>query len=148
MIRTYHRGVGGWDGPSKKADGDYVLEEIDKESQTALRKIGPYRVFRVSTDDAQVANDGTDTETVTVDVVDGLEVARGTDFADAAVLDVDDDATLLVDGVGQTVTITAGTGSIDVTTTTSAGSSIEIVAESLASAPADSDTAEIEVVSA
>jgi len=126
---------------------DFVTRVIETHAQTAkVHGDISYRQFRISVSDGEISNDGKNTETVTVEVVDGLEVARGTDTADATVLDVNDDAILAVDGSEQTVTISAGTGSVDLTTTKEAGSTIKIEAVELSSHPADRDSATIEVV--
>jgi len=131
---------------TRDAGDDYVTEQTDTGSQVA-QTYGhvPYRHFRVSTDDREVVNDGTDTEVVTVEVVNGLEVARGTAPVDATVLDYDGDVTVRVDGIELTKTLTDGGVSFDVTTEKSAGSVIEVEAADLADHPAESDTAEIEV---
>jgi hypothetical protein len=129
-------------------DGDeFVTEQVTTDAQTAeIRGHLPYRVLRLSLADGQLANDGTAKETVTVKVVDGLEVARGTDPVDATVLDHDGNVTVTVDGVETTKAITNGSMSFDVTTEKSAGSTIEVVAESLADHPAESDKSIIEVI--
>jgi hypothetical protein len=100
----------------------------------------------VSSDDSQLVNDGTDVETVAIAIVDGLEVARGTDPSEATILAVDDDAKLSIDGSEQTVSVTDGMGSIDIQTTKPAGSTITVEALALASHPAESDSVEIEVI--
>jgi len=131
-------------------DGDdYVTELVNTDTQTAeITGHIPHRHLHVSLADGQVANDGTNTETVTVAVVDGLEIARGTVPSEATVLDYDGDVTLSVDSAEMTKTLTGGSVSFDVTTEKPAGSTIEIVAETLADHPAESDSATIEVVSA
>jgi len=144
---NYVRGRSAWDGPSKDSTGDSLLAEEETNEQTALRKVGAYRRLSVSLDDGQVTTGGSDTETVTIEVVDGLEVAEGTDPTDAAVLYYDGDVTLSVDGVETTKTLTNGRVEFDLTTEKSTDSEIEIVAESLADHPAESDSAIIEVVS-
>ncbi|MBP1953593.1 hypothetical protein J2752_000474 [Halarchaeum rubridurum] len=119
--------------------------------QTAtIHQSTPFRVLHLTTsDDGQLPNDGSATETLQVAVVDGLQVARGTDPSDADVLDAGGEATVTVDGVAQSVSLTGGTGSLDVTTTASAGSTIRVQATDLAEHPAEqSDVVEIEVVSA
>lgn len=122
-----------------------AVEEI--RDNTVRKGVGWEYTLRVTTQDGQVLNDGIDTETVTITVVDGLEIARGTDPADATVLDYDGDMTVTVDGVETAKTLTKGSVSFDVTTEKQAGSTIEVVAESLADYPAESDSAEIEVIS-
>lgn len=128
-------------------DGDdYVTEQVDTGNQVAeVYGHIPYRHLLVTVSDGQIANDGEDTETVTVEAVDGLEVARGTDPTEASVLDYDGDMTVTVDGQEVTKTLTNGSVEFDITTEKSAGSTIEIVAESLVDHPAKSDSVTIEV---
>lgn len=127
-------------------DGDdYVTELVTTDAQTAeVYGHLPYRVLQVGVSDSQLTNDGTDTETVTVEVVSGLDVARGDD---PTVLDYDGDVTISIDGNETTKALTNGTVAFDLTTDKPAGSEIEIVAKSLADHPAESDSATIEVVS-
>jgi len=127
-------------------NGDgYVTELTHTESQTA-ETYGhiPYRQLCVSLSDGQIPNDATATETVTVKVVSGLDVARGDP---PTVLDYNGDVTLSVDGQQITKNLTNGKVTFDLSTTKSAGAEIEVVAESLANHPATSDSATIEVVS-
>jgi len=133
-----------------QSTGEFVRAEGKTPNQTfAFPHFSPARVTHVFIQDGQVANDGSDTETITVEVVDGLEVARGTDPAEATVLDYDGDVTLTIDGAVETTkTLTDGSVSFDVTTEKPAGTTIEIVAESLADHPAESDRVEIEVTQA
>jgi hypothetical protein len=105
----------------------------------------PHRHFAVSLSNGRISNGGT--ETATVEVVDGLEVARGTSPKNAAVLDCGGDVKLSVDGNETVKNLTNGSVEFDLTTDKSAGTEIEIVAESLADYPAESDSATIEVVS-
>jgi len=133
-------------------DGDDFITERDHrwsngEFATEYGTI-PYRHLHLSLADAQVTNDGTDTETVTISVVDGLDVARGDVPENATVLDHSGDVILFVDGQQTTKTLTNGKVEFDLTTDKPAGSEIEIVAESLADHPAESDSAIIKVVSA
>lgn len=133
------------------ADGDEIVRVFEggTDGQATVRKgVGKYRVLVVSAVDGEVANDGTDTETVTVEVVDGLEVVRGSDPSDASVLDYSGDVTLTVDGVETAKTLSNGSVSFDLTTTKPEGSTIEIVAESLADHRAEIDRTEIEVLQA
>jgi len=123
---------------SIKKDGD-VLQSVYPVSYI--------HHLRVTTANQEITNDGSDTETVNVAVVDGLEVMRGTDPTNATVLDYNGDVTLSVDGQQTTKTLTNGSVSFDLTTDKPAGSEIEIVAESLADHVAESDSATIEVVS-
>lgn len=124
---------------------EFVTEEVTTDTQTAeVRGHLPYRVCHVTLVDGQLTNDGTDTETITIDVVSGLDVTRGDS---PTKLDYDGDVTLTIDGVETTKTLTNGSVSFDVTTKKLSGSTIKIVAESLADHPAESDSATIEVVS-
>jgi len=125
---------------------DYVTEQLDTGTQTAeLHGHIPYRRLRVTPTDGSLINDGSATETVTVAVVNGLEVARGTKPSNATMLNYDGDVTLSVDGSQTVKTLSNGSVSFDVTTTKSAGSEIKIVAESVNNHPADRDSAVVEV---
>jgi len=74
----------------------------------------------------------------------GLDVSRGDS---PTVLDYNGDVIITVDGQQTTKTLTNGSVEFDLTTDKSAGTEIEIIAESLADHPAESDRATIEVVS-
>ena len=100
--------------------------------------------IRVTVEDGTVTNDGTDTERITVWLVNEF-MDPEKPFDDIAVLDRNDDVTVTVDGAELTKTLTNGIVSFDVTTEKSADSTIEIVAESLADHLAESDSATIEV---
>jgi len=132
-------------------DGDYVDRLIDtgNEPNNPARESpwAVYRMLNITLEDQQIKGDDTETETVTIEVVSGLEVARGKDLTDATVLAYDGDVTVSVGDTVTTKTLTNGSVSFDVTTTKTAGSEIEVVAESLANHPAESDTATIEVTS-
>lgn len=129
-------------------DGDEVLKVVERENGI----IRTHKQFRcgllVQLSARSVKNDGNSISTVTIKVVDGLEVARGTDPAEATVLDYGGDVSLTIDGAETTKTLTDGSTSFDLTTEKPAGSTIEIVAESLASHPSESDSATIEVIQA
>lgn len=128
--------------------GDSVIARKTSESgQEYLSYNSAYRHIHVSLSDSKLVNGGASTTTVTIKVVDGIEVARGTEPVDATVLDYDGDVTISVDGNETTKTLTNGSVSFDLTTDKPAGSEIEIVAESLADHPAESDSTTIEVVS-
>jgi hypothetical protein len=133
MSTEYHHSTG---------DG-YVTETVDTGTQTAaITGHIPYHHLQVSGDDGQLINDGTDTERITVEVVDGLQVARG---ETPAVLSYDGDVTLEIDG-GETVkSVSAGTASFDITTSKAAGSVISVRGVELSDHPADSDAVSIEV---
>jgi len=125
---------------------DYVTEQFDTGTQTAeLKGHLPYRRLRVTPTDGTLINDGSATETVTVAVVNGLEVARGTKPSNATVLSYDGDVTLAVDGSQTVKTLSNGSVSFGVTTTKSVGSEIKIIAESLNNHPAERDSAVVEV---
>jgi len=125
---------------------DYVTEQVDTGTQTAeLHGHIPYRQLRVTATDGTLMNDGSSTETVTVTVIDGLEVARGTKPSNATMLNYDGDVTLFVDGSQTVKTLSNGSVSFDVTTVKSAGSEIKIIAESVNNHPTDRDSAAIEV---
>jgi len=105
----------------------------------------PYRRLQVTPTDGTLISDGSATETITVTVVDGLEIARGTSPSNATVLDYDGDVMLSVDGSQTVKTLSNGSVSFDVTTTKSAGSEIKIIAESINNHPTDRDSAVVEV---
>jgi len=128
-------------------DGDgYVTKLIHTEVQTAeVYGHIPYRRLRVTAADGSLINDGSATETITVAVVDGLEIARGTKPSNATALGYDGDVTLSVDGSQTVKTLSNGSVSFDLTTTRSAGSEIKIIAESINNHPTDRDSAVVEV---
>jgi len=127
-------------------DGDdYVTKLIHTEVQTAeVYGHIAYRRLRVSTADGQLINDGTDTETVTINVMNGLDASRGDT---PTVLSHDGELTVTVDGQQTTKPLTNGSVAFDLTTDKPAGSEIEVTAESLSTHPAKSDSASIEVIS-
>jgi len=129
------------------AEDTEILEVREGDNHEARSHAGWMHTLTVVLDDGQVINDNTDTETVMIKVVDGLEVVKGTSPSNATVLDYGGDVTLSVDGQQTTKTLTNGTVEFDLTTDKSAGSEIEIFAESLADHPAESDSATIEVMS-
>ena len=118
---------------------DYVTELIDTGGQVAERYARvPYRHIVLTNGDGVILSDNTDTETVRVSVVDGLEVARGTDPAEATVLAEDHTATVEIDGSPVEVSITDGSGTKEITTTKSAGSTISVEAVGLDGVPVES----------
>jgi hypothetical protein len=129
-----------------KQGDDYVTERIDTGTQTAeLKGHIPYRRLQVTPTDGTLINDGSATETVTVTVVDGMEVARGTKPSNATMLGYDGDVTLFVDGSQTVKALSNGSVSFDLTTTKSAGSEIKIIADSINNHPTDRDSAVVEV---
>lgn len=129
------------------ADGDdHVTKLVVTDAQTA-ESYGsiPYRHAVLSLEDAVLLNDGVDTETIGVEIVDGLEVARGTAPEDAAVLSEDATATLSIDGATVDVSLTGGSGTKTLTTTKSDGATIEVELVALSTGPVDGDRATIEV---
>lgn len=123
---------------------EYVTETVETDSQT-VEKVGhiPYHQLRLATDDGQLTSGGTDTETITVEVVDGLQRARGDTPAD--VLPYDGDVTIEIDGAETTKTVTDGSVSFDISTSKPAGASIAVRAVGLNNHPADTDSVSIEV---
>jgi hypothetical protein len=118
---------------------DFVTEKVTTDVQTAeIYGHIPYRVFVVSLAGGQVANDGEAVETVTVSVVDGLEVARGTDSPEATVLDYDGEATVEIAGTEHSVSISGGTGTLDYATTQPAPATVDVQATALSDVPAES----------
>jgi len=133
---------------TKDGDGGVIAGEFESYSGgTYVAYITDYRHISISKQDGSLINNGSDIETVTVEVVDGLEVARGTDPSNATVLRYNGDVTLSIDSQQTTKALTNGSVSFNLTTDKPAGSEIEIIAESLANHPAESDSATIEVVS-
>jgi hypothetical protein len=146
---TYQRGSVDNEGvPTLSETGDRVIEITDTGVQEALSSHSRFYLLVVSIEDGEMVNNGTDTETVTIEVVNGLEVARGAARENATVLDYDGDVTITIDGVETTKTLTHGSVSFGVTTEKPATSTIEAVAEALSDHPAESDSAEIEVTQA
>jgi hypothetical protein len=134
MSTEYHHSTG---------DG-YVTELVSTDSQTAeIHGHLPYHHLLISSDDGQLINDGTDTERITVEVVDGLQVARG---ETPAVLSYDGDVTLEIDGAETTKSVSAGTANFDITTSKSASAEITVRAVGLNNHPSDSDDVSIEVI--
>jgi hypothetical protein len=84
--------------------------------------------LRLSVSDTQLTNDGSDTVTVTATLVNEF-VDPTQPFDDIAVLDRDDDLTVIVDGSEMTKTLSGGTLSFDITTEKSAGTNIDIAAD-------------------
>jgi hypothetical protein len=123
--------------------GEFVTETVETDSQT-VEKVGhiPYYQLRLTDDDGQLTNDGSDTETITVEVVNGLQRARG---ETPGVLSYDGDVTLEIDGAETTKTVTDGSVSFDVSTSKPAGASIPVRAVGLNNHPADTDNVSIEV---
>jgi hypothetical protein len=143
----YRRGRGGWTGPTTDPNGDYVVAVRDTGAQTAVIKQNAYRQLQLSIEDGLIANDGGDTETVIVTVVDALEVAQGTDPREAAVLDYDGTASVEIDGTEHSVSISDGTGTLDYATTQPAPTTVNVQATGLDSVPAESSNVKtIEVV--
>lgn len=125
--------------------GDYLTELVDTGNQVAEVYGLPYRKLTVTTSDGSVTTGGTDNETVTVEVISQLDYLNNDRETTLA---YDGDATLRIDGAEVNKTLTSGTVEFTITTEKPAGSTIEIVAESLADVPAESDSAEIEVIQA
>lgn len=131
-------------------DGDEkITEHITTDKQTVeIYGHLPFLHLCVTVQDGKIKNNGSDTETISISVVDGLEIVRGTDPTEATVLAYDGDANIKFDGQQATKTVTNGSVEFELTTDKPAGSEIKIVAESLADHPAERDSATIEVISA
>jgi hypothetical protein len=129
----------------KHSGGDeYVSRVIETDNQTARTKGShPYHQLRLSTGDATLHNDGSDTETVTVAVVNGLQLVRGT-VPDT--LSYDGEVLINIEGAETTKTLTDGSVSFDISTSKPAGAEITVRAVGLNDHPAESDTASIEVI--
>jgi hypothetical protein len=124
---------------------EYVTELTHTETQTA-ETYGhlPYRQLRVSAEDGQLKNSGSDTETIIIEVINGLQLARGETPAD--VLAYDGDVTVEIDGAETTKSMTGGSVSFDVTTSKPAGASISVRAVGLNNHPVESDSVSIKPV--
>jgi hypothetical protein len=122
---------------------EFVTETVETGSQT-VEKVGhiPYHQLRLTDDDGQLTNDGTDTETIVVEVVNGLQRARG-ETPDG--LSYTGDVTVAIDGAETTKTMTDGSVSFDITTSKPAGASIAVRAINLDNHPTDTDSVSIEV---
>lgn len=128
--------------------GGYIKEIVETESQTAtIEGHLKYRVLSVSVSKDKIINDGVDTVTVTITVLDGLDIARGTDPGAATVLDYDGNVSILIEGNEMTKLATNGTVQFELTADKTAGSSLECVAVGLDGHPAEGDREVIEVVS-
>jgi|GEM_PF-3686239 len=123
-------------------NGDHVQKTVGESTMPSYR---PARFVRLSLDDGEIANDGTDTETVTAEIVDGLDVLRGND---PSVLSESGTLTLSIDGAEVSVSIESGIGTTEVTTTKSAGATIEIETIDYDGGPTEPDSATIEVIAA
>jgi hypothetical protein len=128
------------------SSGDkYVTELVDTGTQVAeITGHLPYHRLRISHDDGQLTNDGSETETVTVEVVNGLQVARGETPAD--VLAYDGDVTVAINGAETTKSVTDGSVSFDLTTSKPAGVEITVEVVGLNDHPTDTDSVSIEVL--
>jgi len=92
-----------------------------------------------------VTGDGQDVETVTVEVVSGLETARSI-LSEADRFSYDGDCVVSVAGQERTVTLVDGTGRLEISTDQPAGETVRVRAQTLADHPARPDTIEVEVV--
>jgi len=111
-------------------------EETD-DQEYSIPFWSPLKRLRLIYEDGQLTNDDTDTETVTLEVVDGLEIARGADPAEATVLDYDGTATVEIGGAEHSVSINGGTGTLDYATTQPAPATVDMQATALADVPAE-----------
>jgi hypothetical protein len=128
------------------SSGDkFVTERVTTNSQTAT-KTGhlPYHRLRISHDDGVITNNGTETETIAVEVVDGVQVARGNTPADT--LNYTGDVIIEINGAETTKSVTDGSVSFDLTTSKPAGAEITVQAAGLNNHPTDSDAVSIEVL--
>jgi len=129
----------------KHNNGDGYVTELTHTDNQTVEAYGhiPYRHLRLSLSDGQLKNDDTDSETVTIEVVSGLDIARDDS---PTVLDYDGDVILSVNGQKTTKSLNNGSLEFDIRTDKPAGSGIVAVAESLANHPAERDSATIEVI--
>jgi hypothetical protein len=126
-------------------DGDdYMTEKVDTGNQIAeVYGYLPYRKLNVTTSDGSVSTGGSDSVTVTVEVISQLDYLNNDR---ETMLAHDGDVTVRIDGAAVTKTVSGGTVEFDVTTEKPAGETIEIVAKSLADHPAESDSVKLEVM--
>jgi hypothetical protein len=129
---------------SKSNPDASMADIINRDANGVIRGKGFYRGLSVAVDGGQLSNNGSDIETVAIELTNRKELLQDDNVA---LLDYDGGVTLKIDGVETTKTLTGGSVSFDLTTEKPAGSSINIVAESLADHPAESDSVTIEVVS-
>lgn len=127
-------------------NGDYVSKTENTDRQEyQIPLFRAYRALYIQVDDGEVTTGGDDTETVSVRLVDGLEVARGTDRGDATVLAENGAVTLSVDGAAVDVDLTDGVGSTSISTNKSAGTTIDVEATDYSGGPVEGGAATIEV---
>jgi hypothetical protein len=121
----------------------FVTETVETDSQI-VEKVGhiPYHQLRLTDDDGQLTNNGSDVETISVEVVNGLQRARG---ETPDVIPYNGDVTVAIDGAETTKTVTDGSVSFDVSTSKPAGASITVRAVGLNNHPTDTDSVSIEV---
>lgn len=129
------------------SDGPMVMEENQTPTGVFRRGIHPYRLLHLTVEDGKVVNDGADTETVTVELKDGLAVANGQPIEDAPILEMDEDVVLAVNGNETTKSMTDGILQFDLTSTMSAGTLIEAETRNIVGVLNGDDSATIEVVS-
>jgi hypothetical protein len=122
---------------------EFITETVETDAQTA-EKVGhiPYHQLRVTANDGQLTNNSTDTETITVEVVNGLQRARG---STADVLNYDGGVTVEIDGAETTKTMTDGSVSFDLSTSKPAGATISVRVVGLNNHASDTNSVSIEV---
>jgi hypothetical protein len=130
--------------------GEYLNKLIetststDKNNPAVVHQFRPYHQLRLSVDDGELINDGTDTETVTVELIDGLQVVRGNTPAD--VIDAAGDVILKIDGGEITKSLIDGAVSFEISTSKPIGSTIVVRVAEVNSHPSDSESVSINVV--
>jgi hypothetical protein len=131
----------------KHSEGDAYITELTYTDVQTAETYGhiPYHQLRLSVDDGEVVNNTVDTETITVEIINGLQAARNETPPDT--LDYNGDVVLSIDGIKISESITGGSGKYDISTKKTAGSTIEVTAQSLSDKPAESDNVDIKVVS-
>jgi hypothetical protein len=119
-------------------------DEVLSVSETGVKTHHAfYHAIRCRSSPDSIQNNGTETAIITIEVVDGLQLARGE--TPAAVLAYEGDVTLKIDGAETTKPMTAGSVSFDISTSKPAGSTITVRAVGLNDHAAESDGAMIEV---
>jgi hypothetical protein len=122
----------------------FTKTETSANSPAMLPKDSAYRHLQVSAEDNTIINDGTDTEAITIEVLNGLDIMRSD--LPANTLNYDGDVALEIDGAKATKTVTDGSVSFDISTSKPAGAEIVVRAVGLNDHPADADSVSVEVL--
>lgn len=133
-------------------NGRWIDKKIDTTSENNSPAVvpnkSPYIHLRINVDKDEIKNNSSDSVTVTIETVDGMEICQGTELTNASVLKHNGTANIRINEKVTTKEISDGILSFSLKTDKPTGTSINIVAESLLDDPAESDSTTIEVVSA